>query len=74
VIDPLAFMVEIYARSRKWEVVVLKRADDVIEMPEVGLRCRLADLYRSTETGSGMGRVGAPDRSPAGSCRTAPLR
>jgi Uma2 family endonuclease len=49
VIDPLAFMVEIYARSRKWEVMVLKRPDDVIEMPEFGLRCRLAELYRSTE-------------------------
>jgi Uma2 family endonuclease len=49
VIDPLAFMVEIYARSRKWDVVVLKRPDDVIEMPEFGLRCRVAELYRSTD-------------------------
>jgi Uma2 family endonuclease len=49
VIDPLAFMVEIYAKRRKWEPVVLKRADDEIEMPEFGLRCRVADLYRSTD-------------------------
>jgi Uma2 family endonuclease len=49
VIDPREFMVEIYAKSRKWDVVVLKRPDDVIEMPEFGLRCRVADLYRSTE-------------------------
>jgi Uma2 family endonuclease len=49
VIDPLAFWVEIYAKSRKWDVMVLKRPDDVIEMPEFGLQCRVADLYRSTE-------------------------
>jgi Uma2 family endonuclease len=49
VIDPLAFWVEIYAKSRKWDVVVLKRPDDVMEMPEFGLRCRVAELYRSTE-------------------------
>jgi Uma2 family endonuclease len=49
VIDPLAFMVEIYAKSRKWDRAVLKRPDDVIEMPEFGLRCFVADLYRSTE-------------------------
>jgi Uma2 family endonuclease len=49
VIDALAFMVEIYARSRRWEMDLLKRADDVIEMQEFGLRCRLAELYRSTD-------------------------
>ena len=49
VIDPLAFMVEIYAKSRKWDRVVLERPDDVIEMPEFGLRCFVADLYRGTE-------------------------
>jgi Uma2 family endonuclease len=49
VIDPRAFIVEIYAKSRKWDVAVLKRPDDVIEMPEFGLRCRVAQLYRSTE-------------------------
>jgi Uma2 family endonuclease len=49
VIDPRAFMVEIYAKRRKWDVVVLKRPDDVIEMPEFDLRCRVAELYRSTD-------------------------
>jgi Uma2 family endonuclease len=49
VIDPRAFVVEIYAKRRKWDVVVLKRPDDVIEMPEFGLRCRVAELYRSTD-------------------------
>ena len=48
VIDPREFMVEIYAKSRKWEPVVFKRPDDVIEMPEFGLRCTIADLYRGT--------------------------
>jgi Uma2 family endonuclease len=48
VIEPREFMVEIYAKSRKWELVVLKRPDDAIEMPEFGLHCLVADLYRST--------------------------
>jgi Uma2 family endonuclease len=48
VIEPREFMVEIYAKSRKWEPIVLKRADDVIEMPEFGLRCMVVDLYRGT--------------------------
>jgi hypothetical protein len=40
--------VEIYAKSRRWESVIVKRPDDVIEMPEFGLRCLAADLYRRT--------------------------
>lgn len=48
VIEPREFRVEIYAKSRKWEPIVLKRADDVIEMPEFGLRCMVVDLYRGT--------------------------
>jgi Uma2 family endonuclease len=48
VIEPRAFLVEIYAKNRKWEPVVLKRPDDVIEMPEFGLRCVVTDLYRGT--------------------------
>jgi Uma2 family endonuclease len=48
VIDPREFMVEIYSKSRKWEPVVFKRPDDAIEMPEFGLHCFVADLYRST--------------------------
>jgi len=48
VIDPRERMVEIYSKTRKWEPVVLKRPDDVIEMPEFGLRCTVADLYRGT--------------------------
>lgn len=49
VTDPLAFLVAIHARSRNWEPAVLKRPDHVVAMPEFGLRCRVADLYRATE-------------------------
>jgi Uma2 family endonuclease len=48
VIEPRKFWVEICAKSRGWDTVLLKRADDVIEMPEFGLRCLVADLYRRT--------------------------
>jgi hypothetical protein len=47
VIDQQAFMVEIYAKSRTWEPVVIERPDDAIEMPEFGVRCRVAELYRA---------------------------
>jgi Uma2 family endonuclease len=47
-IDPRKFLVEICAKSCKWDQVILKRPDDVIEMPEFGLRCLVADLYRRT--------------------------
>jgi Uma2 family endonuclease len=48
VIEPRKFWVEIHAKSRKWERVILERPDDVIEMPEFGLRCAVADLYAGT--------------------------
>jgi Uma2 family endonuclease len=48
VIDPREYKVEIYASSCKWEPAVLKRPDDVIEMPEFGLRCVVVDLYCGT--------------------------
>jgi len=48
VIEPREFMVEIYAKSRKWEPVVLKSPNDAIEMTEFGLHCLVADLYRGT--------------------------
>jgi Uma2 family endonuclease len=47
VIELRKFWVEIYAKSRKWEPVVL-HPDDAIEMPEFGLRCLVADLYLDT--------------------------
>ncbi len=48
VVDAEKFMVEIYAKSRKWAPVVLDRPGDMIEMPEFGLRCTVADLYVGT--------------------------
>jgi Uma2 family endonuclease len=48
VIEPREFLVEIYAKSRHWQPAILTAADDPIEMPEFGLRCRVSDLYRGT--------------------------
>jgi Uma2 family endonuclease len=48
VIEPSEFLVEIHARREGWRPKVLKQPDDVIEMPEFGLRCRVVDLYRGT--------------------------
>ncbi len=48
VIEPREFLVEIHAKSRDWQTVILRRPDDPIEMPEFGLRCSVADLYRGT--------------------------
>jgi Uma2 family endonuclease len=48
VIEPRECRVEIYAKRLDWQPIVLTQADDVMEMPEFGLRCRVADLYRGT--------------------------
>jgi len=48
VIEPREFLVEVYAKNRDWQPLMLKQADDPVEMPEFGLRCSLADLYRGT--------------------------
>lgn len=48
VIEPREFMVEIHARRADWQPVVLRELDDIIEMPEFGLRCLVGDLYRGT--------------------------
>jgi hypothetical protein len=40
--------VEIYAKRANWQPAILTQADDSIEMPEFGLRCRVADLYVGT--------------------------
>src|SRR5262249_34172327 len=46
VIESREFLVEIHAKSRNWQPVLLTKADDPIEMPEFGLCCAVADLYR----------------------------
>jgi Uma2 family endonuclease len=48
VIEPREFLVEIHARRESWQTKVLKQPNDVIEMPEFGLCCRVIDLYRGT--------------------------
>jgi len=48
VVDSRELLVEIYARSRGWQPLTLKRIGDPIEMPEFGLRCCVIDLYRGT--------------------------
>ena len=48
VIEPREFLMEVYAKSRNWQPTILTHPDDPIAMPEFGLRCRLADLYRGT--------------------------
>jgi Uma2 family endonuclease len=48
VIEPREYLVEVYAKSRNWQPLILKQAADPIEMPEFGLRCTVGDLYRGT--------------------------
>lgn len=42
------FYVELWSRANQWKGVVLRSGDDVLELPEFGLRCGLRDLYRGT--------------------------
>ena len=56
VIESRALVVEIYARSRHWQPVTLRKADDKIDMPEFGLRCNVADLYWGTPLNARRGR------------------
>jgi len=48
VIEPREFLVQIYSKRGTWQPVILTEAADPIEMPEFGLRCRVADLYVGT--------------------------
>ena len=51
VIEPREFLVEIYARRSNWQPTTLTKPDGSIEMPEFGLLCSVADLYRGTPLG-----------------------
>ena len=53
VIEPREFLVEIHARSRNWDPMILRQREDPIEMPELGLRCSVVDLYRGTPLAPG---------------------
>ena len=48
VIDPREIHVEIHAKRDNWKPAVLTRLDDTMDMPEFGLHCTVADLYRGT--------------------------
>ncbi len=48
VIEPREFLVEVYAKRGNWQPAILAQMDEWIDMPELGLRCRVVDLYRGT--------------------------
>ena len=48
IIEPRELSVEVYAKRNEWRPTVLRNSDDAIDMPEFGLRCQIADLYRGT--------------------------
>ena len=48
VIEAREFLLEIYSKRAAWQPTILTKAHDRIEMPEVGLSCRVADLYVGT--------------------------
>jgi Uma2 family endonuclease len=48
VIEPSEFLVEIHARRESWQPKVLKQPDDIVDMPEFGLRCCVVEIYRGT--------------------------
>jgi Uma2 family endonuclease len=48
VIEPREVLVVIHARRADWQPATLTKPDDPIVMPEFGLRCTVADLYRGT--------------------------
>jgi Uma2 family endonuclease len=48
VIEPSEFLVEIHAKRESWQPKVFKQLDDIVEMPEFGLRCRVVEIYRGT--------------------------
>ena len=47
-IEPREFLVEIHAKRNNWQPTTLRKPNDPIEMPEFGLLCSVADLYRGT--------------------------
>lgn len=42
------FAVEVWSRSDDWKGRVYRSPDDLIELPEFGFSCTVADLYRGT--------------------------
>jgi Uma2 family endonuclease len=48
IISQKDFGVEVWSRSNGWKGRVHRSPDDLIELSEFGLSCRVADLYRGT--------------------------
>lgn len=48
IISQKDFAVEIWSRTDGWKGRVYRSPDDVIELPEFGFSCKVADLYRGT--------------------------
>ena len=48
IIEPREILVEVYAKTRSWEPVILRHPDNPIEMPEFDLRFAVGELYRGT--------------------------
>jgi Uma2 family endonuclease len=48
VIEPRKFLVEVHPKNHDWQPAILAQPNDTIDMPEFGLRCSVADLYRGT--------------------------
>jgi Uma2 family endonuclease len=47
-IDAREFLVELHARRNDWQPAIFTQPDEQIELPEFGMRCRVAELYRGT--------------------------
>jgi len=48
VISQKEFAVEVWSRADGWKGHVFRSPDDLVELPEFGFSCRVADLYRGT--------------------------
>jgi Uma2 family endonuclease len=48
VISQKEFAVEVWSRSDGWKGRIYRSPEDLIELPEFGFFCRVADLYRGT--------------------------
>jgi Uma2 family endonuclease len=62
VIDSRRAWMQIHARMSDWEPVTLDGPENVVELPEFALRCRVGDLYRQTPLDPG--RTAAPGNAP----------
>jgi Uma2 family endonuclease len=45
------FYLELWSRAEAWKGRVMRSGEDTLELPELGFRCALRDLYRGTPLG-----------------------